>query len=57
MIEAGTSERVEASGGGGAWLINHMPAILWQRRWYVVIPFVLLFLIGLVTAFMTASGM
>jgi uncharacterized protein involved in exopolysaccharide biosynthesis len=52
MIEAGTSERVEASGGGGAWLINHMPAILWQRRWYVVIPFVLLFLIGLVTAFM-----
>ena len=51
MIETGTVERVD-SGGGGAWLINHMPAILWQRRWYVIIPFVLLSLIGLVTAFM-----
>lgn len=50
MIESGTVERVD--GGGGAWLINHMPAILWQRRWYVIIPFVLLFLIGLITAFM-----
>lgn len=42
---------VESSGGGG-WLINHLPAILWQRRWHVVIPFVLLFLIGLITAFL-----
>jgi uncharacterized protein involved in exopolysaccharide biosynthesis len=40
------------SGFGGGWLINHLPAILWQRRWYVIVPFVLLSLIGVVTAFM-----
>ena len=50
MIEPGTIERAE-SGGGGGWLINHLPTILWQRRMYVIVPFVLLFLIGLVTAF------
>lgn len=51
MMESGAVERVEGGGGGG-WLINHMPAIMWQRRWYIVIPFVLLFLIAVVTAFM-----
>ena len=51
MMESTAIERAEG-GGGGAWLINHMPAILWQRRWYVIIPFVLLFLIWLITAFM-----
>jgi polysaccharide biosynthesis transport protein len=51
MIEPSTIERAEG-GGGGAWLINHMPAILWQRRWYVIVPFVILSLIGLATAFM-----
>jgi uncharacterized protein involved in exopolysaccharide biosynthesis len=49
MIEAGTIERAE---GGGGWLVNHMPAILWQRRMYIIVPFVVLFLVGLVTAFM-----
>lgn len=39
------------TGGGGGWLINHMPTILWHRRYYVIISFVILFLIGLVTAF------
>ena len=48
MNESTAVQRVESSGGGG-WLINHMPAILWQRRWYVIVSFVLLFLIGLVT--------
>jgi uncharacterized protein involved in exopolysaccharide biosynthesis len=50
MIEPSGLEPVERSGSGG-WLINHLPAILWHRRLYVIIPAVLLFLIGLVTAF------
>ena len=49
MIEPGTIERAES--GGAGWLINHLPAIIWQRRMYVIVPFVLLSLIGLVTAF------
>ena len=34
-----------------AWLINHLPTILWHRRLYVIIPAVLLFVAGLVTAY------
>src|SRR5690349_11827490 len=52
MIEPSTIEPAQSGGGGGAWLINHMPAILWQRRWYVIVPFVVLSLIGVITAFM-----
>ena len=42
---------IERSEGGGAWLINHLPTILWHRRLYVIIPAVLLFVAGLVTAY------
>ena len=49
MMEPGTIDRAE--GGGGGWLINHLPAILWHRRYYVIIPAVILFLAGVVTAF------
>ena len=38
-------------GGGGGWLINHLPTILWHRRLYVIIPAVLLFVAGLATAY------
>jgi uncharacterized protein involved in exopolysaccharide biosynthesis len=52
MIEPAAIERGESGGGaGGAWLINHLPAILWHRRLYVIIPAVLIFLVGLVTAY------
>ena len=51
MNETGTIERSETGGGGGAWLINHMPTILWHRRLYVIIPAVLLFAVGLITAY------
>jgi polysaccharide biosynthesis transport protein len=50
MIEPGTIDRAE-SGGGGGWLVNHLPAILWHRRYYVLIPAITLLLVGLVTAF------
>ena len=50
MIEPGAIERSE-SGGGSGWLINHLPTILWHRRIYVIIPAVLLFVAGLVTAY------
>ena len=52
MIEPDGIERSEsAGGGGGGWLINHMPTILWHRRMYIIVSFVLLFLIGIVTAY------
>lgn len=52
MIEPDGIERSENAGaGGGAWLINHLPTILWHRRLYVAVSFVLIFLVGLITAF------
>lgn len=38
-----------AQGGGGDF-IGHIPAILWQRRWFIVVPFV----IGLIGAALVA---
>lgn len=51
MTEQIAIERADSGGGGGAWLINHLPAILWHRRYYVIIPAVLLFVAGIVTAY------
>jgi len=52
MIEPDDIERSDVPGGGGGlWLINHMPTILWHRRMYVIVSFVLIFLIGLITAY------
>ena len=50
-MEPSAIDRADSGGSGGAWLINHLPAILWHRRYYVIIPAVVLFLAGLVTAF------
>ena len=55
MTELNTIERPEA--GGGGWLINHLPAILWHRRLYVIVPAVLLFAVGVITAFQQKSLM
>ena len=49
MMETLAIERADS--GGSGWLINHLPAILWHRRLYVIIPAVLLFVAGVVTAF------
>ena len=43
---------VEGSGAGGGWLINHIPTIMWQRRWWVIGATVLLSIAGLVGAYM-----
>jgi uncharacterized protein involved in exopolysaccharide biosynthesis len=50
MTEQVVIERAD-SGGGSGWLINHLPAILWHRRYYVIIPAALLFVAGIVTAY------
>ena len=51
MMEPSNIEKSEGGGGGGVWLINHLPSILWHRRLYVIIPAALLFLVGIVTAY------
>ena len=50
MMEPDGIERSD-TGGGGGWLINHLPTILWHRRLYVIVSFVILFMVGLITAY------
>lgn len=44
---SGTSDPAEQSGN----LLGSLPIILWQRRWFIIVPAVLLALAGLVAAF------
>ena len=39
------------SDGGFGWIINHMPTILWQRRYYVLVVFLVLTLGAVIAAF------
>jgi uncharacterized protein involved in exopolysaccharide biosynthesis len=48
MIE---TEVVERHGSSPAWMVNHLPVILWQRRFYVLGCFIALLLAGTVAAF------
>lgn len=41
------AERAE---GGIGWFFNHLPSILWQRRWWIVWPFVILSLAAIIAA-------
>ncbi|MGR6331227.1 GumC family protein [Sphingomonas sp. XXL09] len=41
----------EAEQGGGGSLLAHLPAIIWQRRWYLIVPVILFAIIGVVAAF------
>ena len=43
---------MENSGAGGGWLLNHIPTIMWQRRWWVIGATVLLSIAGIVAAYM-----
>ncbi len=40
------------TGGGGGGFISALPAMLWQRRWFVIVPVVAATVGGLVTAFL-----
>ncbi len=42
----------EQGGGGGGSLIAHLPAIVWQRRWYLIVPIILLSIAGVAAAFL-----
>src|SRR6476646_7783268 len=44
-------ETIEQCGGSPTWVVNHLPMILWQRRYYVLSCFLLLLLIGTIGAF------
>ena len=48
MIDASRAEREVAA---PTWFINHLPMILWERRYYVLVSFVVLFAAGTITAF------
>ena len=39
------------SGAGFGWMFNHLPTILWQRRWYMIIPFLVLLIGATIAAF------
>jgi polysaccharide biosynthesis transport protein len=43
-------EIIERPAGPG-WMINHLPVILWQRRFYILACFLALLLVGTVAAF------
>jgi uncharacterized protein involved in exopolysaccharide biosynthesis len=43
-------EIIERQSGPG-WMINHLPVILWQRRYYIIACFLALLLVGTVAAF------
>ena len=45
------SETVESTGSSPTWMVNHLPVILWQRRYYVLACFLALLLVGTVAAF------
>ena len=38
----------QSAGGGG--FINYIPTILWQRKWFVIVPFVVLSIAGVAAA-------
>ena len=42
---------VESGSGDRGWLVNHLPFILWQRRYLVIVPFVLLSAAAVIAAY------
>src|SRR5690348_3171816 len=48
MIE---NESAERGGGSPTWVVNHLPVILWERRYFVAACFLALLLAGTVAAF------
>ena len=48
MTDAETVERGDSS---PAWMVNHLPDILWQRRYYVLVCLLIMFVVGVTAAF------
>src|SRR5438270_9411294 len=48
MTSTDTAERADSS---PAWMINYLPVILWQRRYYVLTCFLVMLALGVVAAF------
>ncbi len=44
------NDEFDAERGSGS-LLAHLPAIIWQRRWYLIIPVIVLAIAGVVAAF------
>src|SRR5947209_12103233 len=44
-------EPVEQTGAAAGWMINHLPVILWQRRYYVIATLGVLLIVATVAAF------
>ncbi|MFN2473906.1 MAG: Wzz/FepE/Etk N-terminal domain-containing protein [Sphingomicrobium sp.] len=45
-------QTIESSSGSSGWFFNHLPAILWQRRLWIIGATLLLFLAGLAAAYL-----
>lgn len=41
----------DSQGAGLGWIFNHLPTILWQRRWYIILTFLAFFLAATIAAF------
>ena len=52
MIDAENTERSESS---PAWIVNYLPLILWQRRYYVLACFLALLAAGTVTTLLSIA--
>lgn len=50
-VNAVEYDRPETGGGGLGWFFNHLPAIFWQRRMLLIVPFVVLTIIAVIAAF------
>ena len=48
MTSSDTADRPDSS---PAWMINYVPIILWQRRYYVLTCFLVMLAVGVVAAF------
>jgi succinoglycan biosynthesis transport protein ExoP len=45
------NDQFEAEQGGGS-LFAHLPAIIWQRRWYLIVPILAMAIVGVAAAFL-----
>lgn len=55
MNDAYGTETDVPGGEGGGGIIAYLPSILWQRRWWIIVPLVLCTIAGLAAAFLLPS--